>query len=158
MTEAFHEYLYRPRALAERAMKLEVEILTLWSTCTKMSTTFGKIGGVGGSSGGNAKDGDKAALSDLDDLYLQCQRDMRDAVNEMLSFSNAVAQDTLNPYAKRDATILRLRYAHRMDWEDVAGELAVRGFHWENLRTVYKWHSSALPRIEKFWEETHDHH
>ena len=82
---------------------------------------------------------------------------MRATVTEMLRFSDAVANDATNPYAKRDAAILRFRYARRLDWVDVAGELARRGFQWENLRTVYKWHSSALPRIEKIWEETHDY-
>ena len=155
MTEAFREYLHRPRLLASQARNLEAERLTLWSTCTKMSATFGKIGGFGGS-GGDAKDGDKAALADLNATYYACCDELRDAVVEMLTFSDAVAQDTENPNAKRDAAILRLRYARRLGWEAVGHELDRRGFQHQDIRTVYKWHSSALPRIEKFWEENHE--
>lgn len=157
MTDAFREYLYRPRFLASRLRDIDAERLTLWSVCTKMSATFGKIGGFGGS-GGDAKDGDKAALADLNATYDACRGELRNAILEMCAFSDAVAQDTQNPYAKRDATILKLRYAYRLEWDAVGRELWKRGFPYQDLRTVYKWHSSALPRIEKSWEETHHEH
>ena len=156
MTDAFREYLYRPRVLVDRLLDLDVERYKLWSACTKMSTTFGQIGGVGGS-GGDAKDGDKAALSDMNDLYDALTRETRAVLQEMFQFSDAVAQDPRNPHGPRDAAILRLRYARRLDWNAVARELQTRGFRWVSLRTVFKWHSDALTRIEKIWEETHEH-
>lgn len=151
MTEAFREYIYEPRRLVKQYRRTLEQRLKLWANCTKTTATLGGI--AGGTGGGGAKDGANAALADLNAKLVQLADDYKAASDEMLLFLSVVRRDPGNEHGKRDAEILKLRYAARLGWGTVLKKLNDEGYHCQSLRTVYKWHADALARSERKWEE-----
>ena len=86
MTDAFREYLYRPADLAKELRDAEEQAHQLWAVCTKMTTSFGNIGG---GSGGDAKDGALAAYAELAKGIEKRRSELEETENEMRSFSSA---------------------------------------------------------------------
>lgn len=153
MTGGFHDYLWRPRRLEENLADMEERLEEIWAVCTKMSANLNQIGGHS-AGGGDAKDGTYAAYSDFRQRYNRKKQALDDAENEMLAFLQYVEWSG-GKHSRRDAVILRWRYAYRMDWEFIHRKLAICGFRCRTLRTVFNWHKDALIRVEKIWEETH---
>lgn len=152
MTPEFREYVYRPRNLRRLAQTAAIRRLQIWAACTRMSTAFGDVAGRGGGDNG-AKDGKLAALSDANNICLVLEGALKDAETGMLVFAKTV-EHAETKHAKRDADLLRLRYARCLPWSVVQNEMNRRGHICENERTIYKWNRDALDRIEKLWEAT----
>ena len=151
MTDAFREYLHRPEQLAEKLKQTEEQLQEIWAVCTKMSTSFDRVGSSGG--GGDAKDGPLATYAQLARDLEQRREELNETENEMLNFFDAVLAK--NPeYGVRDVLILRKRYIERTDWKNIQCALKRRGFQCGHLQTAYYWHKGALARAEKIWEET----
>jgi hypothetical protein len=153
VTSAFLDYLHRPQKLAARLVDADEDVQRMWAVCTKMSTSFGDVGG--GGSGGDAKDGPLAAYAQLAKDIEDRRRELEETENEMLDFLSFV-EAFGEEYGKRDAEILRYRYVLRRDWDFIHEEMLRRGFRCKSLRTVFNWHKGAVQRAEKLWEAKYE--
>lgn len=153
MTDAFREYLYRPADLAKEIEDTEAQALQLWAACTRMTTSFGNIGG--GGSGGDAKDGALAAYAELVEKVKRLRAELKETENEMREFliSMYLADEK---YGMLDEMILRMKYIEHAKWDIIYHALRRRGFWCGCMSTVYYRHRQALARAEKYWEETHE--
>ena len=145
MNTAFREYLNRPRMLTAKLSDAVTQFHDLWAACTKQTTSFDTVGGHGGG-GGDAKDGILAAFADFSNSQNRYREELDDAKRELRRFF-----ETLRP---RDALLLELRYVQLLDWNDVHKKLSDKGYPCLALRTVLNWHTEALNRGERIWEDT----
>ena len=152
MTDAFREYLYRPADLAKELRDAEEQAHQLWAVCTKMTTSFGN---VGGGSGGDAKDGALAAYAELAKGIEKRRAELEETENEMREFLISMYLDD-SVYGTRDELILRMKYLEHAKWDAIYRALRRRGFWCGHMNTAYNWHRQALARAEKYWEETHE--
>ena len=148
------DYLLRPRSLDAMLREMDGQLEELWAVCTKMSTSFGQVGGRGGG-GGDAKDGAAASYSDFVLKRERVRKQLEQAEDEILTFLRKL-EGSGHRSARRDAEILRWRYVFRFDWDFIHRRLVHHGYRCETLRTVYNWHTGAVIRAAKYWEETHD--
>lgn len=154
MTDAFLEYLHRPRGLAARLIDADESVQQMWAVCTKMSTSFGQVGG-GSSGGGDAKDGPLAAYAQLASDIEERRRELEETENEMRDFLHR-AKESDREHGTRDELILRKRYVERQEWNAVMSALLAAGYRCTCLRTVFNWHRSAVERTRMIWEATHE--
>ena len=151
MNTAFREFLNRPRALAAKLDEAEDQLMEMWTVCTKQTANYNSTGGHGGG-GGDAKDGGMATYADLRSKQRALSMELSAAERDLMKLIDAV-EKTGGGRGIRDAKILRMRYLFRMNWGEIHAGMAADGFHCSTLRTVLNWHSDALYRGERIWEE-----
>lgn len=142
MNAEFTAFLYRPRELHDRISDLAADIIGSLAACTNTTAKYGATGG-GGGGGGDSKDGKLAVYADLKGRYVSVSHDYEDAVEAVIRFATGLEN-------RRDAKIIYLRYAKRMEMPQILERMKKEGNN-ITLRTLYNWHNDAVSRAEKLW-------
>ena len=134
------DYFRRTWKLAEEVAVLSLRIAELEAVCGRMTTQVNPTGRTGGSSG-DPGDGAMAALADLRSAYINKKRELARVEKELNRFCDLLSG--------RDGLILKYRYVLRLSWLDIRAAMQRKGYACATLRTVYRWHRTALLRAER---------
>lgn len=138
------EYFRRTWILADEVAALVCRVEELETVCGRMTMQVDPTGRMGGGSGG-AKDNALAALADLRSACREKKRELADVEREV--------EQVCETLSGRDGLVLRYRYVQRLSWLEIRAAMQRKGYACATLRTVYRWHRTALLRTERLLRE-----
>lgn len=137
-------YFRRTWVLAEEEEVLGRHVAELESVCGRMTAPYDPTGRIGSRTGGTGDD-TLASLADLRTAYIDKRKELKLAEQEVERVCGCLSQ--------RDCLILQDRYLRRRSWLEIRAAMQRRGYGSAALRTVYRWHRTALLRAERLLRE-----
>lgn len=137
-------YFRRTWTLAEACETLSHRVEELDAVCGRMTAPYDPTGRIGSRTSG-AGDGTLASLADLRTAYIEAKQELEQAEREILHVCEALSG--------RDSLILQYRYVKRCSWLEIRTAMQRKGYASATLRTVYRWHRTALLRAERLLRE-----
>ena len=130
--------------LAKESRDLSEQVEALESICQRMTASYDPVGPVRG--GGVDRGDDRlAALADLRNTYIETKEELERRERQLMDWCRCLQE--------RDARILQYRYVLRLSWLELRGEMQRQGHDPVTLRTLHRWHRTALLRLERQREE-----
>lgn len=140
------EILLRPKEELKKLNLLLERRAQLESACQRVSVRYGTERVRGGSVN---RDGTLSALADYDTKIEKQRAVLEAALQEAENLLDHFADASPLRIGYRDAALLRLWYLRDFSFKDVQYEMEQIGFA-STGKTLRKWHSDALKRLEQF--------